>query len=181
MAIILGKAKALKTILAGAGGFTLIELLVSLGLLTLATGMIGTALFQTHSIQRFWRDSVVATMELRNAGSTFAGDALRAEEVLLEAGGPALPCDAGNPKDSVTLVLRDGNGDRFVVYRIAGANPANLIRVDNGLMAIVARNIIPESVGFSLCNNNLTFDLELHADRDDTESFSLNTHIRKLD
>jgi prepilin-type N-terminal cleavage/methylation domain-containing protein len=43
--ILLDKGKALKAILAGAGGFTLIELVIAVGILTMATGMIGGALF----------------------------------------------------------------------------------------------------------------------------------------
>jgi len=180
LAIILDKAKALKATLAGAGGFTLVELIVALGLLTLATGMIGTALFQVHSIQRFWRDGAVATMQLRHAGSWLAGDALKAENVLNgpPPAGTTLPCNPSSPADSVTLILSDGSGPHVVTYLITGTA---LTRDYDGESIIVARDIVSESVGFSLCNNELTFGLEVDADWGNTESISLKTHIRKLD
>ena len=183
MAIRLDKLKALKATLAGNRGFTLIELLVAISLLTLATGMMGTALFQLVSIQRFWRDGAVATRELRHASSVLAGDALRAENVLTEPppAGTTLPCDPISPADSVTLILSDGSGPHVITYRIDPSTGTELTRVYDGVSQTVAREIVADSVGFSLCNNELTFDLAVDADRDNTESISLKTHIRKLD
>ena len=178
MAIILDKAKALKATLAGAGGFTLMELVVAPSLLTLATGMIGTALFQVHSIQRFWRDAAVATMELRHAGSRFAGDAFQAENVLNGPKGTILPCILISRADSATLILSDGRGPHVVTYLIKGTG---LTRDYDGAGIIVARVIVSESVGFSLRNNELTFDLVVNADQGKTEIMSLKTHIRNLD
>ena len=181
MAIRLNILKALKATLAGTGGFTLVELLVAISLLTIATGMIGGGMFQLHSVQRFWRDSVVAIREVRHAGSRFAGDALKAENVLNGPTGAILPCDASPPAkaDSVTLILSDTSGPHEVTYRITGNT---LTRNDAGAVTIVAREIVPDSVSFSLsCNNDLTFELEVDSDRGTRESISLITHIRKLD
>ncbi|MCH8106769.1 MAG: hypothetical protein IIB30_00280 [Chloroflexi bacterium] len=180
MATILEKAKALKSTLAGGGGFTLIELVIAVGLLTMATGMIGGALFQVHSIQRYWRDGAVATMELRHAGSRFAGDALKAENVLdgPPPAGTNLSCNPTSPANSVTLILSDGSGSHVVTYLVTGDT---LNRDYDGLTTVVAREVVSGSVGFSLCNNDLKFDLAVDADRGTTESISLTTHIRKLD
>ena len=59
---------------------------MAVGILTLAMGLVGRGVFQVLSIQRFWRDDVVATRELRHAGSWFAGDALNAEAIDLADG-----------------------------------------------------------------------------------------------
>lgn len=177
MAIILDKAKALKATLAGAAGFTLIELVLAVSILSLATGMIGAALFQVHSIQRFWRDGAVATMEVRHAGSRFAGDALNAENVQDLAGAP-LPCAPNSPSSGVILTWKDSNAAHVATYIVVGQE---LTRTYDGRTTVVAREVVSGSVGFSLCNNDLTFDLAVDADRGNTESISLITHIRKLD
>ena len=66
----------------------------------------------------------------------------------------------------------------MVTYAVVGDE---LTRTYDGATAIIARDIVSDSVGFSLCNNVLTFDLTVNADRDNTESISLKTRIRKLD
>ena len=92
--------------------------------------------------------------------------------------GTLLPCTPISPADSVTLILSDCSGPHVVTYLITGTD---LTRDYDGAGIIVARDIVSESVGFSLCNNELTFDLAVDADRGNTESISLKTHIRKLD
>lgn len=183
MAIRLNKLKTLKAALVHCGGYTLVELVIALGLLSMATGLIGAGLFQVHSVQRFWRDDVVATKELRHAGSWLAGDALQAENVLNgpPPAGITLPCIPASPANSVTLILSDGSGSHVVTYLITGDTGDELTRDYDGTRNIVARDIVSGSVGFSLCNNELTFDLSVNADRGNTESISLTTHIRKLD
>ena len=44
----------LKKLIADSNGFTLLEVAVALGILSLAVGMVGTGIFQTQSIQRYW-------------------------------------------------------------------------------------------------------------------------------
>jgi len=78
--------KRLRGLLAGSGGTTLMEVLVAVGLISAATGIVGSGLFRVTSIQRFWRDDVIATKDLRHAGSWFAGDAINAEDAL-DSGG----------------------------------------------------------------------------------------------
>ena len=51
---------------------------VAISIITVVSALFASGVFQVLSIQRFWRDDVVATKELRRAGSTFAGDALNA-------------------------------------------------------------------------------------------------------
>ena len=93
--------------------------------------------------------------------------------------GTILPCNSASPANSVTLILSDGSGAHVVTYLITGTD---LTRDYDGARNIVARDIVPALLGFSLsCNNDLTFDLVVNADRDNTESISLKTHIRKLD
>ena len=69
----------LKGLASDASGFTIAEVTVAVGILTLALALVGSSVFQSLSIERFWQDDVVATKELRHAGSWFAGDAMNAE------------------------------------------------------------------------------------------------------
>lgn len=180
LAIRLDIAKALKATLAGTRGFTLVELLVALGLLSLATGMIGAGLFHVHSTQKFWRDGAVATKELRHAGSWLAGDALNAESVLNSPPpeGTPLDCAPNSPSSSVTLTWNDCNSSHVATYTVSGQD---LTRTYDGATIRLAQMVIAQSTGFSLCNNVLTFDMAVTADRGNSESMSLKTHIRKLD
>ena len=183
MAIRPGNLTFLKRSLAGARGFTMVELVVAVGLLTLATGMIGAGLFHVHSIQRFWRDDAVATRELRHAGSWVAGDALRAQNVLTAAppSETALPCAPAAPSSTVTLIRSDSDGASVVTHVITYAvSGGELTRTYDGATTTIARDIVSGSVGFSLCANELTFDLTMNADQGNTESMSLKTRIRKL-
>ena len=114
MAIRPGKPTFIKRSLAGTRGFTLVEVVIALSLLSLATAMIGGGLFQVHSIQKFWRDGAVATNELRRAGSGIAGDALKAQNVLVSPPPSelVLPCNPGSPSSTVTLIRSDSDGDQ---------------------------------------------------------------------
>ena len=146
--------------------------------------MIGAGLFQVHSVQLFWRDGVVATNELRRAGSGIAGDALKAQNVLVSPPPSelVLPCNPGSPSSTVTLIRSDSDGANVITHVVTYAVVGDeLTRTYDGATMIIARDIVSDSVGFSLCNNVLTFDLTVNADRDNTESISLKTHIRKLD
>ena len=185
VAIRLDIPKALKVTLAGTRGFTLVEVVIALGLLSLATGMIGGGLFQVHGIQKFWRDDAVATRELRHAGSWFAGDALNAESVLTSSppGGTPLPCAPDSPSNSVTLTWTDSNSSHVATYTVSGKD---LNRTYDGATIRLAERVIAQSAdaqntGFSLCNKLLTLYLAVDADRGDSESMSLKTLIRKLD
>ena len=180
MAIRLDKPKALKLTLAGAAGFTLIEVVIAVSLLSMATGMIGAALFQVHSIQRYWRDGAVATRELRHAGSRLAGDALNAESVLTSPppSGTPLPCAPASPSPDVTLTWDDSDSTHVATYTVSGQE---LTRTYDGATIRLADRVIAQSTGFSLCNNVLTFDMSVTADRGNSESMSLKTRIRKLD
>ena len=184
MAIRLDQPKTMKATLAASGGFTLVELVISVGLLSLATGLIGAGIFQVHSIQRFWRDDAIATRDLRHAGSWIAGDALRAQNVLA-APPPSetvLPCSPGAPFSTVTLIKSDVDGANVITHVITYAVSGDeLNRTYDGATNTIVRDGILGSVGFSLCDNVLTFDLAVNADRGSTESMSLKTRIRKLD
>jgi len=79
---------SLRKLMAGAAGFTLLETVVAMGLLSLAVGMIGPGVFQVLHFEQFWKDRVVATRDLRHAGSRFAGDVLGSKTTNLEDGVP---------------------------------------------------------------------------------------------
>ena len=171
---------SLKRSLAGSAGLTLIEVVVAVGITSLAVGMIGAGLFRVHSIQGFWRDDVVATKELRRAGSILAGDALSAQNVLDSPPptGTLLGCVPASPASTVTFILNDTAGVHTVTYSVTGED---LVRTYDGAPRTVARGVASASVGFSLCNNLLTFDLAVKSDRNSTESLNLQTQVRNLE
>ena len=140
---------------------------MAVGILTLAMGLVGRGVFQVLSIQRFWRDDVVATRELRHAGSWFAGDALNAEAIDLADGASA---------SAVTLNWRDRNGvARVATYSISGST---LVRGTGDAITSLARRVL---IGdFSRSGRVLTFTLEVQADRGGTERMGLETYLRML-
>ncbi|MEE9248456.1 MAG: prepilin-type N-terminal cleavage/methylation domain-containing protein [Dehalococcoidia bacterium] len=157
----------LKRLLRGRSpGFTLVEVVVSVGILSLAMGLVVGGLFQALGIQRFWFDDVVATKDLRHASSWFASDALTAESTDLVDGAP--------PAEPVTLTWIDDNDvPHTVTYSLVGSS---LMRDFDGTQITLARRVV--SAGFALSGKVLTFDLEVEADRGGTESVSLQTYLR---
>lgn len=162
------RTSRIKTILLNASGMTLVELLIGISILTLITGLLGSSLFQTFSIERFWRDDVIATKEWRHAGSYLAGDALNAKSTSLIDGAP--------PVGSLTLNWTDSAGAvREATYSLSGAT---LVRTFQGKPLIVTNRVV--SVSFYRAGQVLTFDLEVTADRGGTERASLKTYLRWL-
>ncbi len=150
------------------GGFTLVEVVVVTGLLTLTTGLVGTTVFQSLSIERFWRDGVVATKDLRHATSQFSRDALVAETTDL--------VDGGASKSTVTLDWTDGlDVAHTATYSVVNSN---LIRDLDGNQLTLARGV--SSTTFALDQNVLTFDLEVEGELGTTKSISLQTYLRLL-
>ncbi len=158
----------LKRLLTSPRGFTLLEVLVIVGIFTIVTGLVGRNVFQTLSIQRFWREQVVATKELRHAGSIFAGDAVYAQITSL--------VDGAAPVTSVTLDWTDKTGvPHTATYTLSGNI---LFREYDGATISIARHVV--SAGFSLSGRMLTFDLEVEAEGDQTDSISHQVFLRRL-
>ena len=145
-------------------GFTLVEVAVSLSILSLGLALVGAGIFQVLSVQRFWRDDLVATKEVRHAGSWFSGDALNATATDLVDNAQAVP--------TVTLTLSSGN----IVYSVSGTD---LIRQAGSDQNIVATDVV--SVGFSRSGQLLTLTLEVQASRGGTETLSLQNFMRLME
>jgi hypothetical protein len=149
-------------------GVTLVEAVVAVGILTMAVALIGTSIFQSLSIQRYWRDDVIATKEWRHAGSRFVTDLFNAETIDL--------VDGAAPVSAVTFTWVDGGGNpHTATYSLVGDT---LIRDVDGFQITVARGVL--SAGFSRNARLVTFDLEVQADLGKTESMSLQTYLRML-
>ena len=170
--------KRVRRILSAPTGFTLIEVVIALGLITTATGIVGSGIFRVTSIQRFWTDDMVATKSLRHIGSWFSGDALNAEDVVDSGGIVRLTCDPGSPESEVTLKWTGTDGTAH------SANYAvvqdTLVRTVDGAQITLADRVVANSVSFTLCGQFLTLAVDVDADRNTTETLSLRTHIRKL-
>lgn len=156
----------LRKFIADSAGFTLMEVVVAMGLLSLAVSMVGAGIFQTIRAEAFWQDGVVATRDLRHAGSWFAGDALSTKTTNL--------VDA-TPMATVTLTTVAGN----VITYDEVAN--ELVRHhDNGSNLVMAANV--ESVSFLLTGDVLEMTLVVNTDGTNndtnTESMSLDTKLR---
>ena len=150
-------------------GFTLVEALIAVGILTLGLGLVGSTVFQSLAVERFWRDDVIATKELRHADSRFAGDALYTEATSLVDGAAAV--------NTVNLTWTDTGGvSHTAVYSVTGDN--RLVRDLGGMQSTLARDVV--QTGFSLNGRLLTFDLEVEADQGTTKTSSLQTYLRAL-
>ena len=133
-------------------------------------GIFGSSVFQTLSVQRYWREDVVATKHLRNAGTWFSGDAFNAKTTSLT--------DGAAPASSVTLTWTDPSNQAITHTTIYSLVSDELIRNFDGEEIAVAREVV--SASFSLSSKVLTLDLGVQAARGKTESSSLRTFLRKL-
>ena len=70
-------------------GTTLVELVIAVGILVLAVGTVGRTVFSVLSIDRTWRDDVVATRVTRQAMTWLSRDAINASSTSLADGAPA--------------------------------------------------------------------------------------------
>jgi hypothetical protein len=145
-----------------------VEVLAATGVLALAAGLIGGALFQSLPLHRLWREEAVATKELRHAASWFSSDAARAQSTDLTDGAP--------PATSVTLswIALDGQ-PRSVTYSLSGDA---LVRTQDSSQLEVARRVT--SAGFSLSGKVLTLQLQVQAAGGQTEGIQLRSYLRRL-
>ena len=169
----------MKKILSESSGFTLVEALVALGILSVAVGLIGSGLFQVLSFQKPWQDKVVATKELRHAGSWFAGDALNTEEVFDADGVTRLTCDPVPPVEKVTLrwTGKDGVTIHNATYSLTGQD---LIRNYDGNANTVASPVVLGTLSFSLCGKLLRMKMDVEAEKGTTDDILLQTYTRRL-
>ena len=169
----------IKRLLSETSGFTLVEALVALGILSVAVGLIGSGLFQVLSFQKPWQDQVVATKELRHAGSWFAGDALNTEEVFDASGSTRLTCDPDPGVEKVTLqwIGKDGSTTQNAIYSLTGQDR---IRTYDGNENTVASPVVAGTLSFSLCGNLLTVMMDVEAERGTTDDIVLQTYTRRL-
>ena len=141
--------RGLRAQLSGASpGFTLPEALVGVTVTILATAFIGGAIFQALGTQRGWSEEVVATRELRNAASWFAGDAVNAQTALSGGVPPSSSPD-------VTLQWTDEDSiTHTAVYQVVGGL---LVRQYDGGEVTLARDV--SSASFSRSGQSLTLEL----------------------
>ena len=158
-------------------GFTLIEMMVALGVLSMVVWLAGSGIFQVLSFERYWQDGVTATVDLRRAGSRFAGDALNAEDAR-DSLGERVGCPPDVPASSVTLSWTDtADGSHTATYSISGGS---LVRVFDGNQNEMARRVVAGSLQVSLCLRLLTMDLQVEGARGSIENIQLQTYMRKL-
>ena len=174
----------LKQRLSNSSGFTLIEVVLAIGIIGLIVVLSGPAFSEVISLQGSWQDEVVATKDLRHAGSWFAGDSLNAEDVLDSNGdtlfippGDPLVCSSSAPP--ITLKWFDTSGGAHnAIYLVSGES---LKRDFDGAVITLAPRVVANSVNFTLCGNLLTLDMVVKAEASTTESMSLQTYLRKLE
>ncbi len=158
-------------------GLTLIEVVVALGVISMVVGMAGSGIFQVLSFERSWQDGVTATVDLRRAGSRFAGDALNSEDAL-DSLGTRVGCPPAVPASSVDLSWTDTAGwPHTAAYNISAGS---LVRVFDGQQNEMARRVVANSLQVSLCGQLLTMDLQVEGGRDRIENIQLQTYMRKL-
>lgn len=140
---------------------------MALAILSLGVGLIGTAVFQTLSIQRFWQDDLKATKDARHAASWFAEDALKATETTLVDGEAAV--------DTVTITTEDGD----IRFKLNASGDQLIREVVGGNENVVAENVV--DVGFARSQETVTFTLEVAGSRGGTETLTLQNYLRLLE
>lgn len=165
-------SKFLRRLLRKSDGFTIVEVIVVTGILSLALSYVGTTVFQSLSLTRFWRSEAIATKTLRHAGSVFVRDALLVNQVPEIVG------------DTVTLRWVDAEfNDHTAKYTLDGTS---LIRTKelNGLQTAqntVAQDVVSVSYTLDVATQTLlTINIEIQTDLSSTESISLQTFLRLL-
>jgi hypothetical protein len=176
------KINYLRRLRSGQSGLTLVETAVALAILSMGVTLVGSGVFQVLSIQRFWQDDRVATKDNRHAASWFAGDALRASEVL-QVDGTSLSPEFPVVNGEVTLVVDTGNVTYYAHCPTLDCdtsdNQYTLIRQAAGSENVVATRV--ESVEFSRSPEDgkvLTLTLEVEAARGGTETLILHNYLR---
>jgi len=180
-------------------GFTLVETLVALGILSMTLGVIGGGILQTLSIEKFWLEDVTATREVRHAGSWYAGDALNAEEVCRP--GTSAELAGGSSSVDVTLAWYDVvdvnnlpadvckdivNPGLYTLHTATYAQSGNsLLRTVNtdGVQVsqlTLSQKVVNVNFTRSGAGDVLTMTLEVNAERNTTETLTLDTFLRRL-
>ena len=156
-------------ILSEQSGFTLVEILVAVGILTVIAGIMVTSTAQIYRFQRTWAPDILATRDVRGAGSYFAGDALNTETTTLT--------DLAFDNSSTTLHWSDISnvGHRAKYYLSGAAEPYKLMREYDGAAIQLTDKVV--SVKFSRSGKTITFDLVVQAG-DSTASTTITTFLR---
>ena len=191
-------------LLSRSSGFTLAETLVALSIMGLGMGLVGSGIFQSLVIERVWVDDVMATRDVRHAGSWLAGDAMNAQEVCDPATGEAL-LPGGGAVDSVTLVwfqdfadmgvlpstLCDDSSNfsytrRSATFEVSGVELTRILIADYGVGPVqeaqtrLSARVVSAGYRLSPSGDVLIFELEVQAEDGSTEYTSLETYLRRL-
>jgi len=165
----LSRLGTVRKLLVQTSGLTLVEVVVALGILSIIGVMVTNGTFQIVRIQGTWRAEVIATKDLRHAGSYFAGDVMNAVTTTLVAGVSATT--------TVTLHWTDtSNTFHTAKYSLSGTSmPYVLLRQLDGGQQEMAREV--EAAGFSRSGDTIVFDLTVQSSGGSTRSASLNTYM----
>ena len=149
-------------------GFTLTEVLVSVGLLTIATSIIGTSLFQALATQRVVQDDGRAINELRKGLGWFAEDIKMAQAADVASGVLTL---------TWTDHFNDANQDYTVTYAKAGnlLVRTHSVGTTTNAHAVVRR---VSSVLFSISDQTISAQVEVDSTPTKTRTLSTSAIMR---
>ena len=149
-------------------GLTLAEVLVAVGLLTIATSIIGASMAQAMRSEQVIRDDGLAINELRNGLGWFAEDVKNAQAADIAGGVLSL---------TWTDRFDDVNENHTVIYEQVGPL---LVRnhVDGALMDghAVARRV--SSVEFSISGRTVSIEMEVESQLGSTRTLSASAVMR---
>ncbi len=149
-------------------GFTLAEVVVSVGLLTIATSIIGTSLFQALATQRVVQDDGHAINELRKGLGWFAEDIKMAHTADVTGGVLTL---------TWTDHFNDANQDYTVTYAKAGNLLVRTLFVGTTTNALaVVRRVA--SVSFSISGQTVSAQVEVDSKPQKTRTLSATAVMR---
>ena len=149
-------------------GFTLAEVLVSVGLLTIATSIIGTSMFQALATQRVVQDDGHAIDELRKGLGWFAEGIKMAHTADVTGG-------------VLTLTWTDHFNDADQDYTVTYAKAGNLlvrtlfVGTTTNALAVVRR---VASVSFSISGQTVSAQVEVDSKPQKTRTLSATAVMR---
>ena len=149
-------------------GFTLAEALVAVGLLTIATSIIGTSMFQALATQRIVQDDGRAINELRKGLGWFAEDIKMAQTADVTGG-------------VLTLTWTDHFNDANQDYTVTYAKAGNLLLRTHSVGTTINSHAVVRrvsSVSFSVSDQTIWVDVEVDSTPDNTRTLSASAIMR---
>lgn len=157
--------------------------------MTVTMSLLGGAIFQSLSIERFWVDDVKATRDLRHIGTWLARDGLNAQDIL-DPNTTISLANGGAPVSSAMFTYVNGSDECIeVTYSVDGNN--DLIRSAVGVSGtdcaastlnaskVLASHVV--SASFARVDNKVIATVEVQAEEGTTDTLTYEAFMRRFE